>query len=64
MEESWLGKIQNKVEGVIFKYDPSNDHKMKMKDVPDKDVLARIEGCWHDKLYYSLGSKPLSKSDV
>lgn len=62
MEEGWLGKTQNKVEGVIFTYDPDNDNKTKIKDVPDKDVLARIEGCWHDKIYYSLGSGPVNKA--
>lgn len=64
MEESWLGKTQNKVEGVVFKYDPNNDNKTKIRDVSEKDVLARIEGCWHDKIYYSLGGKPLNKADV
>ncbi|KAK7732010.1 hypothetical protein SLS57_000988 [Botryosphaeria dothidea] len=62
LEEGWLGKTQNKVEGVIFTYDPENDNKTKIRDVPDKDVLARIEGCWHDKIYYSLGSGPVSKA--
>lgn len=57
MEEGWLGKTQNKVEGVIFRYDPENDNKTKIKDVPDKDVLARITGNWKEKLYFSLGPK-------
>jgi hypothetical protein len=57
MEEGWLGKTQNKVEGVIFRYDPENDNKTKIKDVPDKDVLARISGNWKEKLYFSLGAK-------
>ena len=64
MEEGWLGKTQNKVEGAIFKYDPDNDNKVKIKDIAEKDVLARIEGCWQEKIYYSLGGKPLSKADV
>ncbi|KAI9687417.1 MAG: hypothetical protein M1820_010454 [Bogoriella megaspora] len=62
MEESWLGRTQNRMEGVVFNYDPSNDKTSKIKDVKDKDVLARIEGCWTDKIYYSLGSTPLNKS--
>ena len=58
MEESWLGKTQNKVNGLIFSYDPSNDTKTKIKEVPDKDVLARLEGCWHEEVFYTLnGSK-------
>lgn len=57
LEEGWLGKTQNKVEGVIFHYDPENDNKTKIKDVPEKDVLGRITGNWKDKLYFSLGSK-------
>lgn len=52
-----MGKTQNKVEGVIFRYDPENDNKTKIKDVPDKDVLARITGNWKEKLYFSLGPK-------
>jgi hypothetical protein len=35
-----------------------------MKDVPDKDVLARIEGNWQDKIYYTLGNKPFAKVSV
>ena len=58
-----MGRTQNKVQGVIFKYDPDND-KTKIKDVPDKDVLARIEGNWQEKVYYTLGSQPFSKSKV
>ena len=58
LEESWLGKTQNKVNGVVFTYDPENDNKTRIKDVPEKDVLARLEGSWHDQIYYTLqGSK-------
>ncbi|KAF9731413.1 hypothetical protein PMIN06_003136 [Paraphaeosphaeria minitans] len=61
-EEGWLGRTQNKVVGVIFKYDPNNDNKTKIKDVSDKDVLGRIEGCWQQKVYYTLGSQPFAKT--
>lgn len=56
VEESWLGKSQNKVEGVIFKYNPSNDVIMKIKDVPESDILGRISGAWKETVYFSLGS--------
>ena len=57
-EESWVGKSQNRVSGVIFTYDPQNDNKTKVKEVPDKDILATLEGCWHEQVYYMLpGSK-------
>ncbi|KAK3207383.1 hypothetical protein GRF29_103g870132 [Pseudopithomyces chartarum] len=62
LEEGWLGRSQNKVLGVIFKYDPSNDNKTKIKDVSDKDVLARIEGSWQTKVFYTLGSQPFAKT--
>lgn len=62
-EEGWLGKTQNKVEGVIFRYDPDNDTKTRVKDVSDKDVLARVSGNWKDKLYFSLGPKSVSIGD-
>lgn len=64
LEEGWLGRSQNKVMGVIFKYDPDNDTKTKIKDVPEKEVLGRIEGCWQDKVYYTLGSQPFAKASV
>ena len=54
LEESWLGKTQNKVHGVIYTYDPDNDNKTRIKDVPEKDILGRLEGCWHDQVYYTL----------
>lgn len=58
LEENWLGKTQNKVNGVVYTYDPENDNKTRIKDVPEKDVLARLEGCWHDQIFYTLpGSK-------
>jgi hypothetical protein len=37
---------------------------VKIKDVPEKAVLARIEGNWQDKIYYTLGSKPFAKVAV
>ena len=63
-EEGWLGRSQNLVKGVIFKYDPKNDNITKIKDVSDKEVLARIEGAWTDKVYYTLGNKPFNKAPV
>lgn len=61
VEEGWLGKAQNKMFGAVFKYDPNNDNKTRTKDVPDADIVARIEGCWHEQIYYTLGSKSFDK---
>ena len=47
------------VEGVVFKYDPDNDDKVAIKDVPDSDVLVRLGGSWKDKIVYTLGPKPV-----
>lgn len=58
VEEGWLGRTQNRVEGIIFHYDPENDTKTKIKDVPEKDILAKIEGNWQDKLYFTLSKSP------
>ncbi|KAK6498546.1 hypothetical protein TWF481_011134 [Arthrobotrys musiformis] len=58
LDEPWVGRSKYRVEGVIFKYDPENDTITRIKDVPDKDVKARIDGCWISELYYTLaGSK-------
>lgn len=59
VEESYFGKAQNKVLGVIYKYDPDNDKYTKPKDVPESEILAKIEGDWKDKIYYTI---PASKA--
>ena len=56
LEENWLGKPQNKVNGVVYSYTPETDNRTRIKDVPEKDVLARIEGCWHDQVFFTLAS--------
>ena len=61
-EEGWLGKTKNLMKGVIFRYDPANDTKTKIKDVKDDDVVARLEGCWHEEIFYTLGNKSFDKS--
>ena len=57
VEEGWIGKAQNKLDAVIFRYDPEKDDKSRVKDVPEKDILARVSGNWKDKLYVSFGAK-------
>lgn len=58
LEEGWLGKTQNRVNGVVFRYDPENDNRTRIKDVPEKDILVKLEGCWHDQVHYTrAGSK-------
>ncbi|KAL8702984.1 MAG: hypothetical protein Q9201_003845 [Fulgogasparrea decipioides] len=54
LEEGWLGKAQNRVVGVVFHYDPDNDNITRIKDVPEKDVLARLDGSWQDQVRYTL----------
>ncbi|KAI1975011.1 hypothetical protein LOZ51_002516 [Ophidiomyces ophidiicola] len=56
LEDSWLGKAHYRVAGLIFRYDPENDDKTKIKEVPEDDILARIEGSWHEQVYYTLAS--------
>lgn len=59
VEEGWLGRTTNKIDGVIFKYDPENDDKTRVQDVPDEDVLARLSGPWKEKVVFSLGPRPM-----
>ena len=54
LEEGWLGKTQNKVIGIIYKCDTNTDKRTRIKDISEKEILARIEGCWHDQIFYSL----------
>ncbi|KAF7590175.1 hypothetical protein BBP40_003196 [Aspergillus hancockii] len=54
LEDGWLGRAQNRVDGVIFRYDPSLDTTTKIKDVLEDDILAKISGSWHGQVYYTL----------
>lgn len=53
LEEGWIGPSQNRVEGVVFRYNPDKDTIAKVRDVPQSDVLARISGSWHGKIYFT-----------
>ncbi|OAR01069.1 hypothetical protein LLEC1_07922 [Akanthomyces lecanii] len=61
VEEGWLGRTTNKVEGVIFRYDPENDDKTRIQDVPEDDVLARLSGPWRERVVFTLGSMPVKQ---
>ena len=52
LEEGWLGKTQNKVLGLIYRYNPESDKVTRLKDVPEKDIVTKVDGCWKDKLFY------------
>jgi hypothetical protein len=58
-DEGWLGRTTNKMEGIIFRYDPENDNKQRIADVPEEDILVRLGGPWKEKIVFTLGSKPL-----
>lgn len=62
LEEGWVGRSQNRMVGVIFKYDPDNDKTARIKDVSDSDIVARVEGCWHEQISFTKGSKAFDKS--
>ncbi|KAE8348149.1 hypothetical protein BDV28DRAFT_144258 [Aspergillus coremiiformis] len=66
MEDGWIGRAQNKVEGVIFRYDPNMDTTTKIKDVLESDILAKISGSWHGQVYYTLAgtSEPQLLIDI
>lgn len=58
-EGGWLGKAMNKIDGIVFRYDPENDDKTRVQDVPEEDILARLSGPWKEKVMFSLGSTPM-----
>ncbi|KAK0649492.1 hypothetical protein B0T16DRAFT_132378 [Cercophora newfieldiana] len=59
-DEGWLGRTTNKVEGIIFRYDPENDDKLQINEVPEEDILVRLGGPWKEKIMFAMGSKPLA----
>lgn len=58
--DSWIGKAKHKVEGVIYQYAQEDDGIQKIKDVPSKLVLAKIEGSWMSQLYYTVPGSNVS----
>lgn len=58
-DDGWLGRTTNKVEGIIFRYDPDNDDKHQIKDVPLDDILVRLGGPWKEKIVFTVGNQPL-----
>jgi len=54
LEDGWVGRSQNRLEGVVFRYDPEDDNTTKMKSVPRSDILAKIHGSWQEQIYYTL----------
>ncbi|KAK3179997.1 hypothetical protein K4F52_008651 [Lecanicillium sp. MT-2017a] len=64
VEEGWLGRTTNKIDGVVFRYDPENDDKTRVQDVPDADVLARLSGPWKEKVVFTLGPRPVKSVPV
>ncbi|KAK4612320.1 Oxysterol-binding protein-like protein 1 [Fulvia fulva] len=62
LEEGYFGKTQNKVEGVIYKSDSiASDNITRLKDVPTKQILGRIEGVWTEKIYFTSGATEFKK---
>lgn len=61
-DDGWLGRTTNKVEGVIFRYDPENDDKRQIQDVAEEDILVRLGGPWKEKIVFTVGPKPLVRT--
>ncbi|KAG6038906.1 hypothetical protein E4U41_003553 [Claviceps citrina] len=59
VDEGWLGRTTNKIDGVVFRYDPENDDKTRVQDVPDEDVLVRLSGPWREKVVFTMGPRPV-----
>jgi len=52
-EESWIGRAQFLVEGVIHEYDPGDAEYQewtKVKHVPKDRILATFDGCWQKRV--------------
>lgn len=61
-DEGWLRGSTNMVEGIVFKYDPENDNKTRIRDVPEEDILVRLKGPWKEKIQFTVGPKPFVSS--
>jgi len=52
--DGWLGKAKHRVEGVVYWYDDETEHLERPRDVPERAILAKIDGSWVGQLYYTL----------
>ncbi|RMZ77788.1 hypothetical protein DV737_g4212, partial [Chaetothyriales sp. CBS 132003] len=43
---------QNRVSGVIYNYGGVSDKYKRAKEVPDNQVLVRLDGVWQEQIYY------------
>ncbi|KAK3689811.1 hypothetical protein B0T22DRAFT_179593 [Podospora appendiculata] len=63
-DDGWLGRTTNKVDGIIFRYDPENDDKTRIRDIPEEDILVRLNGPWKEKIVFTMGPKPVNTHPV
>lgn len=61
IEERWLGKPRSLVEGVCYRYDPSNDTIDSIKAVPKENILATFKGNWRNCIFYSYAGESESR---
>ena len=55
ISQSWIGRAQFLVEGVIHEYDPddpAHQEWTKVKHVPKDHILATLDGCWQKRVYW------------
>ena len=64
LDEGWLGSSKNIVHGVVYRYDPDDDKYTKLKDVPEKEILAKVEGCWREQIYYTIPATAAAKEEA
>ncbi|KAF2859612.1 hypothetical protein K470DRAFT_258789 [Piedraia hortae CBS 480.64] len=60
-EEGYFGKTQNRVEGVVFNCDVAEDKTTRIKSVPEKDIVGRIDGSWTEQIFFSPGPREFKK---
>lgn len=53
-DESWITKAKYYLEGVIYEYGPNDDPDAytQIKQVPQEQVIATLEGSWKGKIMY------------
>jgi hypothetical protein len=60
-EDGWLSGGKNRVDGVMYRFDASEEDGEKytrIQDVPDGAILGRIQGNWKEKIWISMGKDP------
>lgn len=62
-DDPWIGKPKYAIEGMVYKWDSTKSptpSAKSFKEVPESDVVARIDGCYRKRIHFTPTKKGAS----